>query len=62
MIQNKKIMSTKTTQNPKGAGAKQKYGEPTEVLRFRVPQSKKNIFRAKAKEILKVWETDLTIK
>jgi hypothetical protein len=55
-------MATKTTQNPKGAGAKQKYGEPTEVLRFRVPQSKKNIFRAKAKEILKVWETDLTIK
>jgi hypothetical protein len=48
----------KTETNPKGAGAKPKYGETTDVVRFRVPRSKINIFRLKAKEILKVWETD----
>jgi hypothetical protein len=39
------------------AGPKFKYGEPTTPVLIRVPNSKIAIFRAKAKEILKVWET-----
>ena len=39
------------------AGPKFKYGEPTTPVLIRVPKSKIAIFRAKAKEILKVWET-----
>ena len=41
----------------KNAGPKFKYGEPTTPVLIRVPNSKIAIFRAKAKEILKVWET-----
>jgi len=40
------------------AGPKFKYGESTTPVLIRVPKSKIAIFRAKAKEILKVWETD----
>jgi len=40
------------------AGPKFKYGESTTPVLIRVPNSKIAIFRAKAKEILKVWETD----
>jgi hypothetical protein len=42
------------------AGPKFKYGEPTTPVLIRVPNSKIAIFRAKAKEILKVWETAQT--
>ena len=60
----KKMIKTKKTRGGTrlNAGPKFKYGEPTTPVLIRVPNSKIAIFRAKAKEILKVWETDLTIK
>ena len=60
----KKMIKTKKQRGGTrlNAGPKFKYGEPTTPVLIRVPNSKIAIFRAKAKEILKVWETDLTIK
>jgi hypothetical protein len=40
----------------KGSGRKLIYGEPTEPVTTKVPKSKKKIFRAEAKKILKKWE------
>lgn len=40
----------------KGAGAKLKYGEPTEMVPIRVPKSKKALFKKLIAPILKKWE------
>lgn len=40
----------------KGAGRKNKYGEPTEIVPIRVPKSKKKEFKEKIAPILKRWE------
>jgi RNA binding exosome subunit len=39
-------------------GRKQKYGEPTEVIRMRVPRSKVDHFIKLVKDELKEYETD----
>lgn len=40
----------------KGAGRKNKYGEPTVIVPTRVPKSKKSEFQERVKPILKKWE------
>lgn len=39
-----------------GAGRKNKYGEETTIVNFKVPASKKEIFRKQASALLKKWE------
>lgn len=50
-------MKTKENRGGKreGAGVKQKYGEETEHVGFRVPKSKKNEFKKEVKKILDKW-------
>ena len=40
----------------KGAGPPQKYGEETVNVTFRVPISKKEVFRAYGNKKLKTWQ------
>lgn len=42
--------------NRKGAGRKQKYGEPTKVVSYNVPESKVDEFKTNCKKMLKEWE------
>ena len=56
-LHNKMTTKKQSGGTRKNAGPKFKYGEPTTPVLIRVPNSKIAIFRAKAKEILKVWET-----
>lgn len=39
-----------------GAGRKNKYGEETVIVNFKVPKTKKDEFKDKASRILKKWE------
>ena len=44
-----------TKKRAAGGGRKLKYGEETEVIRLRVPKSKKSEFNILAKKILDKW-------